>query len=39
MFIRGIPMSLPDRLATTIVLDTDGEPRAQRQKGAFWIPG
>jgi alpha-L-fucosidase len=39
LFIQRLAVPLPDSLVTTIVLEVEGEPRAQREKGAFWIPG
>jgi len=39
LFIKNLPNPLPDPLVTTIVLELDSEPKALRQKGAFWIPG
>lgn len=39
LFLRELPVPLPDRIATTIVLEVEGEPEAIRPQTSFWIPG
>lgn len=37
LFIRELPQ--PSKIATTIVLEVDGEPKPITQQTTFWIPG
>jgi len=39
LFLRDIPCPLPDPIASTIVLELDGEPRPITKRTTFWIPG
>jgi alpha-L-fucosidase len=39
LFIRNLPVPLIDPIATTIVLELDGEAKAIREQTSFWIPG
>ncbi len=39
LFLRGLPMPLPDAPAHVIVLKTDGKPEALTAQTTFWIPG
>ncbi len=39
LFLRGLPVPLPDRLTSTIVLDVVGKPGALTPQTTFWIPG
>ena len=39
LFLRGLPESLSDPIATTVVLELDGKPEAIRPQTSFWIPG
>ena len=38
LFLRGLPVPLPDPIATTIVLDVEGTPTPIRHQQTFWIP-
>ncbi len=37
--LRGLPCPLPDPIATTMVLEVEGEPMAITPQTTFWIPG
>jgi len=39
LFLRGLPCPLPDPIATTIVLEVEGEPEPLTPQTSFWIPG
>jgi alpha-L-fucosidase len=39
LFLRGLPVPLPDPIATTIVLQVEGEPETITPQTSFWIPG
>ena len=39
LFLRNLPVPLPDPLTTTIVLEVDGKPAALTAQTSFWIPG
>lgn len=39
LFLRGLPVPLPDRLANTLVLEVEGEPEPLTPQTSFWIPG
>ncbi len=39
LFLLGLPVPLPNKLASTIVLEVDGEPTAITTQTTFWIPG
>ena len=39
LFLRGLPVPLPDLIATTIVLQVEGEPEPITPQTSFWIPG
>jgi alpha-L-fucosidase len=39
LFLRGLPVPLPDSIATTIVLQVEGEPEPITLQTSFWIPG
>ena len=39
LFLRGLPVPLPDPIATTIVLQVEGEPEPITPQTSFWIPG
>jgi alpha-L-fucosidase len=39
LFLRGLPTPLPDRIATTLVLEVEGKPEALASQTTFWIPG
>jgi alpha-L-fucosidase len=39
LFLRDLPVPLPDPIATTIVLEVEGEPEAITPETTFWIPG
>jgi alpha-L-fucosidase len=39
LFLRGLPVPLPDKLASTLVLEVEGRPEALTAQTTFWIPG
>ena len=39
LFLRGLPVPLPDPIATTIVFEVEGKPSPLRPQTTFWIPG
>lgn len=39
LVLRGLPVSLRDLLATTIVLQVEGDPETLTPQTTFWIPG
>jgi len=39
LVLRGLPVPLRDPIATTIVLQVEGEPEAITPQTSFWIPG
>lgn len=39
LFLRGLPVPLPDPLANTLVLEVEGKPEALTAQTSFWIPG
>lgn len=39
LFLRGLPVPLRDPIATTLVLQVEGEPEALTPQTSFWIPG
>jgi alpha-L-fucosidase len=39
LLLRGLPCPLPDPIATTIVLEVEGEPEPITPQTSFWIPG
>lgn len=39
LFLRDLSESLPDPIATTIVLEVEGEPEVLTPQTTFWIPG
>ena len=39
LFLQGLPIPLPDPIATTIVLKVEGEPEPITPQTSFWIPG
>lgn len=39
LFLRNLPVPLPDPIAMTIVLEVEGEPAALTPQTTFWIPG
>jgi len=39
LFLRELPVPLPDPIATTIVLQVEGEPEPITPQTSFWIPG
>jgi len=39
LFLQGLPVPLPDPIATTIVLQVEGEPEPITLQTSFWIPG
>ena len=39
LFLKGLPVPLPDPLCTSIVLEVEGEPKPITEQTSFWIPG
>jgi len=39
LVLRGLPVPLPDPIATTIVLEVEGQPAEITPQTTFWIPG
>ncbi len=39
LFLRGLPVLLPDSIATVIVLEVEGMPEPFTPQTSFWIPG
>jgi alpha-L-fucosidase len=39
LFLRGLPLPLPDPLVSTIRLEVEGTPEALTKQTSFWIPG
>lgn len=39
LLFRGLPVPLPDSIATTIILQVEGEPEPITSQTSFWIPG
>jgi alpha-L-fucosidase len=39
LFLRGLPVPLPDSIATVIVLEVEGTPEPFTSQTSFWIPG
>lgn len=39
IILKNLPVPLPDPIASTIVLDLEGEPRPITETTTFWIPG
>ena len=39
LFLRGLPSSLPDSIASVIVLEVEGQPEPFAPQTTFWIPG
>lgn len=39
LFLRGLPVPLPDPVTSTIVLEVEGYPEATTVQTSFWIPG
>jgi alpha-L-fucosidase len=39
LFLRDLPVPLPDKLASTIVLEVNGKPATLTEQTTFWIPG
>jgi alpha-L-fucosidase len=39
LYLRGLPVPLPDPIASTIVLEIEGLPKAVTEQVSFWMPG
>jgi len=39
LHLRGLPVPLPDPIATTLTLEVEGAPEALAEQTTFWIPG
>jgi alpha-L-fucosidase len=39
LVLRGLPVPLPDPIATTLVIEVEGESETLTPQTTFWIPG